>query len=386
MRIGINALYLLPGKVGGSEVYVRNLARWLPEVTRGETVVFVNRESTEVFRDAPGRLKVVRCAVRAESRPKRILYEQLVLPILAKRHGLDALVSAGMTGPFVSAVPNFTMIYDLQHVNQPENFGRLYLPFLRAIIYLSAKRSRAVLTLSEKSRQDIIKNYNIPPDRVSVTYLASDPDLFFRRPAQEAEEARKKYGLPERFVLYIASSLPHKNYERLLEAFKKAQADEPGLKLVLIGARDYGHGAVKKKISSLGIEDRVIFLGWLPFEDIPRIYSAASLFVFPSLHEGFGIPVLEAMACGAPVVCSKIRPLDEVAGDAAHFVDPLDVNSIAEGMLDVLKDKGLRERLVASGLRRAASFSWRKTAADTLEAVSRRLTINKNAQCGTLHG
>lgn len=370
MRIGVNALYLLPGKVGGSEIYVRNLVKWLPRAGQGdEFVVYANMESDGVFEEAAGKVRVVRCRVRASNRPARILYEQTVLPYLASRDRLDALISAGMTGPFVSTVPSFTMIYDLQHINEPQNFGRLYLPFLRSIIYMSAKRADAVLTLSEKSKRDILKHYGLASDRVAVTYLASDRASFSRKGADETARVRKAYSLPASFVLYIASSLPHKNYERLLEAFKAVKARKPGLKLVLIGARDYGHDAIKRKIAGLGLAEDVVFLGWLPFEDIPAIYSAASLFVFPSLHEGFGIPVLEAMACGVPVVCSGIEPLDEVAGDAARMVDPKDAGSIAEGMLDVLTDRALRARLIEAGLRRAASFSWEKTAKDTLKAI-----------------
>jgi len=371
LRIGVNALYLLPGKVGGSEVYVRNLVKWLPRAGRGdEFVVFANRESKGVFEEVPGVVKVVNCAVNAANRPARILYEQTVLPYLAAKHRLDALISAGMTGPFVSTVPSFTMIYDLQHVNQPQNFGKLYLVFLRSIIYMSAKRADAVLTLSEKSKRDILKHYNMTPDRVDVTYLASDKKSFSKKGPGEIARVRKKYGLPPSFVLYIASSLPHKNYERLFDAFKTVKQERAGLKLVLIGARDYGHDVIKKKIDELGLAEDVVFLGWLPFEDIPVIYSAADLFVFPSLHEGFGIPVLEAMACGVPVVCSNIEPLDEVAGDAARLVDPRQASSIAEGMLDVLENNALHERLVKAGMKRAASFSWEKTARDTLKAIS----------------
>lgn len=378
MRIGVNALYLLPGKVGGSEIYVRNLVKWLPKAGRGnEFVVYANRESEGVFEEVPGRVRVVRCSVSASNRPARILYEQTVLPILAAKDRLDALISAGMTGPFVSTVPSFTMIYDLQHVNQPQNFGRVYLSFLRSIIYMSAKRSLALLTLSEKSKRDILKHYNIRPDRVDVTYLASDKASFSKKGPEEISDIRKKYNLPASFVLYIASSLPHKNYERLLEAFKIVKEGRKELKLVLIGARDYGHEAIKKKIAGLGLTDDVVFLGWLPFEDIPVIYSAADLFVFPSLHEGFGIPILEAMACGVPVVCSDIEPLDEVAGNAARMVDPKEVSSIAEGMVDVLNDKALREKLVKAGVKRAASFSWEKTAKDTMKAISAHINKGK---------
>ena len=193
MRIGVNALYLLPGKVGGSEIYVRNLVRWLPRAGGGnEFVVYVNRESEGVFEEIPGSVKVVRCSVSATNRPARILYEQFVLPLLAASHRLDALLSAGMTGPFVSSVPSFTMIYDLQHVNQPQNFDRRYLLFLKSIIYMSAKRAAAVLTLSEKSKRDIVKHYAISAEKVHVTYLASDKASFRRRVDEEVGGSKKK--------------------------------------------------------------------------------------------------------------------------------------------------------------------------------------------------
>ncbi|MFQ5736865.1 MAG: glycosyltransferase family 4 protein [Thermodesulfobacteriota bacterium] len=370
MRIGINALYLLPGKVGGSEIYIRNLVRWLPRVGRDDTfVIFVNRESAGVFEAISPGVEVVNCAVNAASRPARILYEQFVLPFRARRSGVDILLSAGMTAPFFSPARSYVMVYDLQHVNQPQNFGRLQLLFLKAIIYMSARSSHGVLTLSEKSKSDIVRHYNIAPGRVHVTHLASDESSFHRQDARDVAEIRKKHDLPKRFILYIASSLPHKNYERLLAAFKVVKAKDRPVKLVLIGARSYGHDAISKKIAELGLEKEVVFLGWLPFEDIPLIYAASELFVFPSLHEGFGIPVLEAMATGVPVVCSRIEPLGEVAGDAALYVDPLNAGAMAEGMLKVLKDKSLREGLIEKGLARAALFSWEKTAKATLRAL-----------------
>lgn len=381
MRIGINALYLLPGRVGGSEIYVRNLVKWLPKAgPENEYFVFVNRESEGVFEALSPEVKVVRCGVRAQNRALRILYEELVLPLKVLGLRLDATVSAGMTAPFVCPGKSLAVVYDLQHINQPQNFNRWYLLFLKTIIYLSAKSADGVLTLSERSKRDIIKFYKIRPGDITVTYLASDKGLFYKRNGSEVAAVREKYGLPERFILYIASALPHKNYERLLSAFKLVKERDESVKLVLIGARDYGQDAVVKKIEALGLKGEVVFLGWLPFEDIPLIYSAAELFCFPSLHEGFGIPVLEAMACGVPVVCSNIEPLDEVAGDAACLVNPLDERDMAEGMLKVLGDKGLREKLVRDGLERAEGFSWKKTALDTLAAVYAR--TGRKALCG----
>lgn len=374
MRIGINALYLLPGRVGGSETYVRNLVKWLPRVApSNEYVIFINRESAGVFEGlAPG-ARIVECPVNASSRPMRILWEQIALPFQAYKYGLDVLLSAGMTAPFFSPVPSVVVIYDLQHINQPENFSRWYLFFLRAIIYLSAKRSDGVITLSKKSKEDIQKHYRIRAGYIGVTWMASDTEAFHIRNASEVTSVRKKYGLPESFILYIASSLPHKNYQRLLEAFKTVKGTIKDMKLVLIGARDYGHDAIAAKISELGLVDDVMFLGWLPFEDIPLIYAASKLFVFPSLHEGFGIPVVEAFACGVPVVCSGIEPLVEVAGGAALLVDPISVDEIASGIIRAITDASLRERLVRDGLKRASEFSWEKTAASTLSFLRRHV-------------
>ncbi|HEY4707269.1 MAG TPA: glycosyltransferase family 1 protein [Thermodesulfobacteriota bacterium] len=373
MRIGINALFLLPGKVGGSEVYLRNLVRSMARVApENEYLLYVNRESAGLL-GAEG-IREVQCNVAAESRPMRILYEQTMLPILARRHGLDALLSAGMTAPFFCPVTSVLTVYDLQHVNEPQNFNRWYLLFLKTIISLSARSAKSVLTLSEKSRRDIVRVYGLSPERVAVTYLAADRSVFYRRSEAEIASLKEKYGLPEEFILYIASSLPHKNYERLLCAFAEVRRKMPDIKLVLIGARDYGHEAIRARIASLGLSDGVLFLGWLPFEEIPVIYSAASLFVFPSLHEGFGIPVLEAFASGTPVVCSRIEPLDEVAGDAALFVDPLSADAIAEGILRVLGDSQLKDALRAKGLKRAGEFSWERTASRTLSFIEQTRT------------
>lgn len=370
LRIGINALYLLPGRVGGTETHIRNLVKWLANLdVLNEYFIFINSESAGVFEKIAPRMEVVPCRINAASRPARILFEQLILPFKVKRLKLDILLSTGMTAPLLCPAKSIVVIHDLQHVNQPDNFPWLHLQFLKSIIYLSAKSANALIAVSNCVKEDIVRHYGIPAERISVAYNAVDR-LFFSEPDEKKLLGiRKKYGLPERFVLYIASSLPHKNYERLLGAFKILKGSDPSIRLVLIGARDYGHEAISRKIDALGLKGDVAFLGWLPFEDIPLIYSSAALFVFPSLHEGFGIPVIEAMASGVPVVCSGIGPLREVAGQAAFFVDPLDEADIARGMTEVLGDRALRERLVKEGRRRAADFSWEKTALDTLTAL-----------------
>ena len=368
MKIGINALYLLPGKVGGSETYLRNLLKGLAAIDReNEYVLFINRE-TEGTMEAPSpAFRIVVCPVTATSRPRRILWEQFGLPRYVRRHRIDILLSAGMTAPFLCPATSVLMLLDLQHINQPGNFPWYYLPFLRSIIYGSARSADGVLTLSHQVKGDIIRFYHLPPERIEVTHLAVDHAAYTQAGEPDAVTVRRRYNLPDRYLLYAASSLPHKNHERLFQALRQVRGQVPDLKLVLIGARDKGGEALRSRISALGLDDAVVMLGWLPFEDVPSIYRAAEAFVFPTLHEGFGLPVIEAMACGVPVVCSKIEPLPEVAGDAALLVDPYAPERIAEGIISAVTDRSVRESLVQKGLARAREFTWEATARKTLQ-------------------
>lgn len=380
MKIGINALYLLPGKVGGTEIYIRQLAEWLVKNNsnnENEYLIFINKESVGVFDKLVPGIKIIVCPFMAASRPARILWEQLILPFQVWRRHIDILLSAGMTAPFYCPATSVVVIHDLQHVNQPKNFPTITLFFLKTIIYLSSRSADGIIAISQKVKNDIVKFYKVSPGKIDVIYHAADTALFFPVEKDDLLSARKKYHLPERFILYIASSLPHKNHERLFVAFKIIKERIKGIKLVLIGARDKGFDAVSEMINRLGLQDDVVFLGWLPFEDIPLIYCASEVFVFPSLHEGFGIPVLEAMSCGVPVVCSDIEPLTEIAGEAALFFDPYNPDNIAEVVLSVLKNRALRQRLIDEGFKRTTKFSWRDTALNTLSFMESRCMVKE---------
>lgn len=373
VRIGINALYLLPGKVGGSETYVRNLVNWLVRIDRSNRYcIFINRESEGIFDKIASEIEVIHCPVRATNRPARILWEQLILPFQIWRYGLDILLSAGETAPFFCPKTSVLVIYDLFHVRHPDEFSRFHLFFLRAIKYLSAITADGIITISEQSKKDIVQYFKILPESVAVAYLAVNHEEFHTADQGDRLSIRTKYDLPERYVLYAAALLPHKNHERLLQAFKKIKDLAPGLKLVFTGAWEAGQDTISNIISTLGLEQDVIMLGWIPFEDMPQVYRNAEMFLYPSLHEGFGLPILEAMASGVPVVCSRIEPLTEVAGDAAFFVDPYDHSDIAHGMATVLKDAALREKLIEKGLLQAKKFTWNTTALATLAFLSTR--------------
>lgn len=381
MRIGINALYLLPGKVGGTETYIRNLVKTLLEMDRDNTYcIFINEESKGMFPGSDPRIRVVLCPLQATNRPARILWEQVILPFQVRRYKVDILLSAGMTAPFFCPVPSILVIYDLQHVNQPRNFPRMYLFFLKTIIYLSARSADGILTISGQVKKDIIAQYGIRADKITIAHLAVDHDQFFPRSSDTPSSLRAKYHLPDRYLLTAAALLPHKNHARLLQAFKEVVKELPGIKLVLTGAWDKGQDTIAGLISASDLQKDVILLGWVPFEDIPFLYREAELFIFPSLHEGFGLPVLEAMASGVPVVCSQIEPLVEIAGNAALLVDPYDPTAIMRGMLSVLKDKALRLRLIEEGINRAKTFTWERTAVTTLAFLNANRPRGKTAE------
>jgi len=365
--IGINALYLLPGKVGGSETYLRNLVKGLAAIDReNEYVIFINRETQGENRGTSPNFRIVVCPFRAANRPLRILWEQGVLPWYVKRHKINVLLSAGMTAPVLCPAVSVLMLFDLQHINQPGNFPWFSLLFLRSIIYASARSADGVLTISHQVKNDIIRSYHLPPEHIEVTHLAVDHSAFALHGPPDTVTVKEHYGLPDRFILYAASSLPHKNHERLFQAFRRVRERVPEIQLVLIGARDKGEEALIRTIKEQGLEQTVILLGWIPLEDVPSIYRASEVFVFPTLHEGFGLPIIEAMSCGVPVVCSRIEPLLEVAGDAVLFVDPLSPDEIAAAIIKVVTDPPAREHLISKGLVRSNEFTWKATATKTL--------------------
>jgi glycosyltransferase involved in cell wall biosynthesis len=198
--------------------------------------------------------------------------------------------------------------------------------------------------------------------------------LFFPLINDNPEPVRTKYNLPEHYILYAAALLPHKNHARLLSAFKEIIKVMPETKLVLTGAWEKGKDTLASAIADLGLQKDVIMLGWISFADMPALYRNAELFVYPTLHEGFGLPILEAMASGVPVVCSRIEPLIEIAGSAALLVDPYDQSDIARGILSIFRDKALRMRIIEAGILRAKTFTWEKTAADTLAFLNDSLS------------
>ncbi len=257
-------------------------------------------------------------------------------------------------------------------------FPKYHLPMNRAYLGLMMprflRRADAIITISECSQRDATRLYGIPAERFHVIYEGVDPRFRPARQKTDLDETLRRYRLPQEYLLAVGTIEPRKNLDRLLDAFVAVRS-RPGrgnLRLVIVGKKGWLYQGFFQRLAELGLDDgqQVVFPGYVADEDLPAIYAGAACFVFPSLYEGFGLPVLEAMACGAPVVCSDASSLPEVAGDAALMVRPDDTGGLADAIDRILTDSQLRDDLVVRGIRRAERFTWERTARQTAEVYA----------------
>ena len=352
-RIGVNALYLIPGGVGGTEIYLRRLLAALASIDReNEYFVFTNRETTDLV-PLQANFHARPQAVRARFRPARILWEQTALPVEAI--GLDVLFNPGFTSPVLAPCPCVTVFHDLQHVHHPEYFRWFDLPFWKLLLWASAHRARRLIAVSQATRDDLVRVYGIAADRIDVVWHGVEPEFF----ALDRSHT-------EPFVLCVSTLHPHKNLDRLIRAYARRKRD---WRLVIAGMRGFFADSLDSLIGDLGVRESVALTGWIPREELLQLYARAQAFVYPSTFEGFGMPVLEAMAAGLPVACSEIAPLREVAGDAVLYFDPLSEDAIADALERITTDPGLRTRLAEAGPARAREFTWERAARETLAAL-----------------
>ena len=363
LRIGVNALYLIPEGVGGTEVYLRCLLQALAEIdSSNEYVIFTNRETDAGIAPAKPNFSIAPQPVRASVRPARILWEQTGLPLALRRHGIDVLFSPGFTSPALCPCPTVTVFHDLQHKRHPEFFRWFDLPFWRLLLWQSAHVSTRLVAVSEATREDLLRYYRLPPGKICVVLHGVEEEFF--------EIGRRRKGLsPEPYLLAVSTLHPHKNLDRLIRVFAQFRRARPEYRLVIAGLRGFQAGALERLIGELGLGDFVRLTGWLPREELADLYLRAHAYVNATLFEGFGMPVLEALAAGIPTACSSIEPLKSVAGSAALLFDPGDEAAILDAMVRITSDDELRARLSIAGPIRASQFSWRKAAEQTLDCL-----------------
>lgn len=375
MRVGIDAT-ALPSQLGGAGNYVTNLVRALPRIDQAsEYVVFTQPNHSAHFDSS--RVHVIQ--VSLGSRLLRIVWEQTVLPALVQKYRLDLLHSPHYTMPLLKPCPTVVTFHDMTFFLYPEMHQAYKRVFFRKVIHWSARRADAIIADSISSRQDILRLLNLDGARVTAVPLGVSDAFRTSLDVRETRKARQKYHLPSPFILSVGVLEPRKNLTGLLRAFKTLVDRGVEHSLVIVGKRGWGYAEIFKSVKTFGLLERVIFPGYVPEIDLPSLYSAADLFVYPSFYEGFGLPVLEAMGCGVPVVTSNLSSMPEIAGDpsassgqtAAVLIDPHDDQALADAMQRVLTDRALHDRLAREGHARSRSFSWERTARETLAVYQR---------------
>jgi glycosyltransferase involved in cell wall biosynthesis len=373
MRIGLDARYVT-NHFPGIGRYTLGLARGLAELALDHTLVLIVNPQAPAGRydlEALAGLPAVELVPLAAGPfgPR----QHLALPSLARRLRLDLLHSPYYVRPYLGLpCPAVVTIYDLIGWRFPRGLswrGRL---LYRTTMAMAVRTAAAVITVSESTRADLAHVYGLRPERLSVTPLAAER-RFRPQPPELVAATRARHALPEPYVLYVGSHKPHKNLARLIRAWARVveAGATAGASLVLAGHQAGQDRELRRLVAEQDLAASVRFLPDVADAELPALYSGATVFVFPSYYEGFGLPPLEALACGAPVLCAYAASLPEVVGDAALTVDPFSAIELAEGLSRLLRNPVLRRDLSARGQRRAREFSWRRTALGTLRAYER---------------
>ena len=360
MRFSVDA-HAIGCHLTGNEVYIRNLLHEFARLDEGnELIAYISKQGVE--RDLPVRIQTRRVS---ENPYKRLGVD---LPQHLRRDCPD-LLHVQYTGPVFCAAPLVVSVHDVSYLEYPQYFTRFRSLQLRLTVRRTLERAARVLTPSEFSRSAILRHYRIDEEKVVVVPNAVAHQ--FRPVEREVARAaiQRKFGIRRPFVLTVGDLQPRKNHLGLLRAFEDVLRSGPQLQhdLVFVGKETWYSRELHRAVNQSALRDRVHFTGFVEDADLVQFYGACDLFVFPSFYEGFGLPILEAMACGRAVACSRLTAMPEVADAAGILFDPGSKEEIARAMLDILLDPELRARLERLGMQRAAAFSWEKSAVRTLQ-------------------
>jgi glycosyltransferase involved in cell wall biosynthesis len=358
--IGVDATPLLGERSGVGNYTARLLAAQLKIAPEREYLLYSNRPLENL---EPG-LKRAK-AVPGYMPRSRWLWMQLTLPRLISQTKPDLCHFTNALAPLWVRKPYVLSIYDATLFLYSRYHPRTRLLAIRLMLPLAVRRASAIITISHSARQDLQKILKIPNEKLHVVYGAAPTHFEPVTNPERLDQIRRKYQLPDQFLLYVGTLEPRKNLSRLVRAFGRLKKQGQPHKLVLAGPWGWSMNGFQQQIEQLELGDAVQMLGYIPDEDLPGLYSLATVFVFPSIYEGFGLPPLEAMACGTPVLSSKNSSLAEICGDAAYLIDPLDEENLVDGLRRVLEDKNLQKKLGENGRKRATEFSWERAARET---------------------
>ena len=380
MLIAFDGTTLTPGRTGVgyyTEHLLQHLAREV--VNTGDEIVVVSNKPIDTQAPLPPHVRVH----DGHRFPVRIAWMQLCAArALGALRPDVAHFTNGMI-PLGSPVATVVTVHDMSLRLYPNCHPVRRILLNRPLMHVAIHRASSIVTVSNSAKRDLLRLHGVAPDRVAVVHEAASPVFRPIPDRPRLEDLRARYNLPRRFMLYVGTIEPRKNLTRLMTAFAGARKAGIPHHLVCVGPYGWSSGDLAGRIERLGIQSAVHFTGYVPFEHLPAIYNLGDFFAFPSLYEGFGLPVVEAMACGIPVMTSNTSSLAEIAGDAAETIDPLDTEAMTDAIIRLATDAELRRDRAERGLLRARSFSWSQTARDMLAVYHRAAGVTVKSPAPT---
>lgn len=367
MRIGMD-LTTIWRQPTGNVNYGIELTRALLQLDRkNEYVLFFSQEIHPAFVQLRDRFEAVTTRYRHEVACKNLLF-----PFEPRVRTLSVLHFPMFTPPWRCACPYVWTIHDGTPWMFPETMTMGSRMYFRLLTPIGLRRASVIITDSETARQDLMRCLGLPPEKLEIVVTGLKPSFLADVAKSDLEAVRKRYDLPDRYLLFVGTVEPRKNLARLIRAVGMLKRERSlAIKLVVVGRQGWLYSPIMREVEKNNLKDQIMFAGYVPDADLPALYRMASLFVLPSLHEGFGVPPIEAMACGCPTVLSNAGSLPEIAGGAAYLVNPLDVADIARGIETVLQDDGMRRDLIRKGLERAKVYTWADAAKQALSIYER---------------
>lgn len=376
MKIGIITDFI-DGNQGGIGIYTHNLIKQLNEIDEFNEYYLIHGESkdTQIYKANEEIL------VKKYSFPKgsTAIWRYFSTPLkLKSMNQLDIVHDTYEIGPLSIKMPfkRIITVHDLSPFLFPNTFSSSNVLFHKIFFSKTLRSVDKIITVSESTKYDLVTYFNVPEDRIKVIFNGVDTKFRSLR-ENDVNEFLKKYNINFPFILYVGTLEPRKNLPTLIKAYYQLKKKNINHKLVIAGRKGWKYQKIFETIDKLNLKDDIIFTGYVPENDLPALYNAADLFVYPSIYEGFGLPPLEAMACGTPVITSNTSSLPEVVGDAGIMVDPLDINELAHSMHEVLTNSALKIDLRKKGLERAKMFNWEKCGRETLEVYENVYSKNR---------
>ena len=370
MRIAFDGTTLRPARTGVG-YYTEHLLHHLAAESVDDEIIVISNRPLDTIAPLPQNVRVV----SSSSRVPRLVWMQTIAPRLLRRLRVDVAHFTNGMVPLAMSVPTVVTIHDMSLTMFPKYHPPRRVLLNRPLVDVAARRADAIITVSESAKRDIVRLYGSQAERIHVVHEAAAPSFQPIRDQAVLDRVRQRYELAERFVLYVGTIEPRKNLPKLIEGFARRRTrGEMPHQLVCAGPYGWLSRDIEDLIDRLQIEQSVRFTGYVPFDDLAALYSLAEIFVFPSLYEGFGLPVIEAMACGTPVITGHVAALAEVGGGAVEQVGRLDADSLGDAMVRLANDSRRREELSSLGLQRAHTFSWQRAARETLNVYRLAVT------------